>query len=140
MLIEAHKKNWTKQYSELLYWTSNEQFKSKKDLPFEKVSKITSACLTIYFKVIIRQNETQCFTYSIYTEQDSKNTASPEARDYLKLLSYIYMMELLFIYTTRRLHRRSLRLPTRRKWAQSGYLCTTRSTAQAGADAGISWS
>ena len=33
---------------------------------------------------------------------------------------------------TRRLHRRSLRLPTRRKWAQSGYLCTTPSTAQAG--------
>ena len=41
---------------------------------------------------------------------------------------------------TRRLHRRSLRLPTRRKWAQSGYLCTTPSTAQAGADAGFSWS
>ena len=41
---------------------------------------------------------------------------------------------------TRRLHKRSLRLPTRRKWAQSGYLCTTPSTAQAGADAGISWS
>ena len=41
---------------------------------------------------------------------------------------------------TRRLHRSSLRLPTRRKWAQSGYLCTTPSTAQAGADAGISWS
>ena len=41
---------------------------------------------------------------------------------------------------TRRLHRRSLRLPTRRKWAQSGYLCTTPSTAQAGPDAGISWS
>ena len=41
---------------------------------------------------------------------------------------------------TRRLHRRSLRLPTRRKWVQSGYLCTTPSTAQAGADAGISWS
>ena len=41
-------------------------------------------------------------------------------------------------YETRRLHRRSLRLPTRRKWAQSGYLCTTPSTAQAGADAGIS--
>ena len=40
---------------------------------------------------------------------------------------------------TRRLHRRSLRLPTRRKWAQSGYLCTTPSKAQAGADAGISW-
>ena len=39
--------------------------------------------------------------------------------------------------TTRRLHRRSLRLPTRRKWAQSGYLCTTPSTAQAGADAGF---
>ena len=41
---------------------------------------------------------------------------------------------------TRRLHRRSLRLPTRRKWAQSGYLCPTPSTAQAVADAGISWS
>ena len=38
---------------------------------------------------------------------------------------------------TRRLHRRSLRLPTRRKWAQSRYLCTTPSTAQAGADAGF---
>ena len=36
---------------------------------------------------------------------------------------------------TRRLRRRSLRLPTRRKWAQSGYLGTT---AQAGADADIS--
>ena len=45
-----------------------------------------------------------------------------------------------FSLQTRRLHRRSLRLPTRRKWAQSGYLCTTPSTAQAGADAGISWS
>ena len=43
-------------------------------------------------------------------------------------------------YLTRRLHRRSLRLPARRKWGQSGYLCTTPSTAQAGADAGISWS
>ena len=41
---------------------------------------------------------------------------------------------------TRRLHRRSLRLPTRRKWAQSGYLCSTPSTAHAEADAGISWS
>ena len=38
---------------------------------------------------------------------------------------------------TRRLHRRSLRLPTRKKWAQSGYLCTTPSTAHAEADAGI---
>ena len=27
-----------------------------------------------------------------------------------------------------------------KKMAQSGYLCTTPSTAQAGADAGISWS
>ena len=41
---------------------------------------------------------------------------------------------------TRRLHRRSLRRPTRRKWTQSGYLCTTPSTAHAEADAGISWS
>ena len=52
----------------------------------------------LYFKVIIRQNETQYFTYSIYTEQESENTASPEARDYLKLLSYIYTVELLYIY------------------------------------------
>ena len=52
----------------------------------------------LYFKVIIRQNETQYFTYSMYTEQDSENTASPEARDYLTQLSYIYMMELLYIY------------------------------------------
>ena len=38
---------------------------------------------------------------------------------------------------TIRLYKRSLRLPTRRKWAQSRYLGTT---AQAGADADISWS
>ena len=49
----------------------------------------------LYLKVIIRQNETQYFTYSIYTEQNTENTASPEARDCLKLLSYIYMMEIL---------------------------------------------
>ena len=36
--------------------------------------------------------------------------------------------------STRRLHRRSLRLPTRSKSAQTGHLCTT---AQAGADPGI---
>ena len=47
VLIEAHKKNWTKQHSELFYWTSNKQFKRKMDLPLEKVSKITSASLTI---------------------------------------------------------------------------------------------
>ena len=35
---------------------------------------------------------------------------------------------------TRRLQRRSLRLPTRSKSAQTGHLCTT---AQAGADPGI---
>ena len=44
-----------------------------------------------------------------------------------------------FIYysklnSTRRLQRRSLRLPTRSKSAQTGHLCTT---AQAGADPGI---
>ena len=33
----------------------------------------------LYFKVTIRQNETQYFTYSIYTELESENTASPEA-------------------------------------------------------------
>ena len=51
----------------------------------------------LYFKVIIRQNETQYFTYIICSEQESENTASPEARDYLKLLSYIYMMEILYM-------------------------------------------
>ena len=49
----------------------------------------------LHFKVIIRQNETQYYTYSIYTEQESENTASSETRDYLKLLSYIYMMKTL---------------------------------------------
>ena len=42
-----------------------------------------------------------------------------------------------YFIKARRLHRRSLRLPTRRKWAQFGYLGTT---AQAGADADIFWS
>ena len=40
----------------------------------------------------------------------------------------------LFKIKTRRLQRRSLRLPTRSKSAQTGHLCTT---AQAGADPGI---
>ena len=39
-----------------------------------------------------------------------------------------------FIRNTRRLQRRSLRLPTRSKSEQTGHLCTT---AQAGADPGI---
>ena len=40
----------------------------------------------------------QYFTYSIQyaTEQESENTASPEARNYLKLLGNIYMMEILY--------------------------------------------
>ena len=52
----------------------------------------------------------------------------------------VVLLGIRFYCKTRRLHRRSLRLPTRRKRAQSGYLCTTPSTAQAGADVGISWS
>ena len=40
----------------------------------------------------------------------------------------------LILITTRRLQRRSLRLPTRSKSAQTGHLCTT---VQAGADPGI---
>ena len=40
----------------------------------------------LYFKVIIKQNEAQKFTYNIYKEQESEDTASPETRDYLKLL------------------------------------------------------
>ena len=67
------------------------------------MNKIRQAVETInfrlYFKDIIRQNiETQYFTYSVYAEQESENTASPKARDYLKLLNYIYLMELLDIY------------------------------------------
>ena len=46
-MIQPHKKNETKQHAELLYLTSNGQFKSKMNLPLEKVSKITSASLTI---------------------------------------------------------------------------------------------
>ena len=46
MLVEAHKKNYTKQHSELFYWTSNGQFRSKMDLCLGKVSKITSASQT----------------------------------------------------------------------------------------------
>ena len=30
----------------------------------------------LYLKIIIRQNETQYFTYSMYTEQERENTAS----------------------------------------------------------------
>ena len=53
MLIEAHKINRTKQHSELLYQAFNGQlqFKSKMDLPLEKVGKITSASLTILPKL-----------------------------------------------------------------------------------------
>ena len=66
------------------------------------MNKIRQAVETVnfrlYFKDIIRQNiETQYFTYSVYAEQGSENTASPKARDYLKLLNYIYLMELLDI-------------------------------------------
>ena len=46
MLTETHKKNWAGQHSELLYWTSNGQFKSKMNLPLEKVSKIPLGTLT----------------------------------------------------------------------------------------------
>ena len=46
MLTETHKKNWAGQHSELLYWTSNGQFKSKMNLPLEKVSKIPLGALT----------------------------------------------------------------------------------------------
>ena len=40
LLAKTHNKNWAEQHSELLYWTSNGKFKSKMDLPLEKVSKI----------------------------------------------------------------------------------------------------
>ena len=34
----------------------------------------------LYFKVIIRQNETQYFTCSIYTEQESENSVTGSER------------------------------------------------------------
>ena len=49
--------------------------------------------------------------------------------DLLEAEKQIFEWKAHILRSTRRLHRRSLRLPTRRKWAQSGYLCTTPSTA-----------
>ena len=46
MLTETRKKNWAGQHLELLYWTPKEQFKSKMNLPLEKVSKIPLGALT----------------------------------------------------------------------------------------------
>ena len=46
VLVKTHKQNLAGQHSELLYWTSNGQFKSKMDLPLEKISKITCGALT----------------------------------------------------------------------------------------------
>ena len=46
MWTETHKKNWADQHSELLYYTSNGQFKSKMNLPLEKVGKIPLGALT----------------------------------------------------------------------------------------------
>ena len=51
MLIESHEINRAKQHSELLYQASNGQFKSKMDLPLEKVAKITPASPTILPKL-----------------------------------------------------------------------------------------
>ena len=65
---------------------------------------VESVNFRLYFKVIIRQNETRYFNYiqgicrALCAEQESENTASPKARDYLKRLNYIYLMELLDIY------------------------------------------
>ena len=48
--VETHKKNYRSANIQNCYnWTSNGQFKSKIDLPFEKVSKITCGALTIEF-------------------------------------------------------------------------------------------
>ena len=63
----------------------------------------------LYFKVIIRQNKTQYFTYSIYTEQESENTASPEREAFQDFITFLTCLHeiicefiLNFIYT--RLH------------------------------------
>ena len=40
--------NWAGQHSEFLYWSSDGQFKSKMNLPLEKVSKIPLGALTRY--------------------------------------------------------------------------------------------
>ena len=57
VLTETHKNNWAGQHSELSYWASNGQFKSKVNLPLEKVSKIPLGALT----------KTQELIMSIYT-------------------------------------------------------------------------
>ena len=66
-----------------------------------------------------------------------KETTETEVLYICFLCIYIYPA---YVYDvlklTRRLQRRSLRLPTRSKSAQTGHLCTT-ATAQAGADPGI---
>ena len=71
--------------------------KNRDILQFKIVNKARQAVKTenfrLYFKVIIRQNETQYFT-------EKENTVSSEAIDYLKLLSYIYIMEM-FILTNK---------------------------------------
>ena len=46
MLTETHQKNSAGQHSELFYWTSYGQFKSKMNLPLDKVSKIPRGALT----------------------------------------------------------------------------------------------
>ena len=47
VLTETYKKNWAGQHSELLNWIMNGQFKSKMNLPLEKVGKIPLGALTI---------------------------------------------------------------------------------------------
>ena len=63
VLTETYKKNWAGQHSELLNWISNGQFKSKMNLPLEKVSKIPLGALTIGVTIQIN-DETEEFTFT----------------------------------------------------------------------------
>ena len=64
VLTETHKKNWAGKHSELLYWKSNGQFKSKMNLPLEKVSKIPLGALTN--SIVNKIGNTLCFFDSEY--------------------------------------------------------------------------
>ena len=88
---------------------------------------VDKVCVTIYLTSFTKLSVRGTDIYSIVFIR----------RKYLTPCSfsdYISIIILFYYIITRRLQRRSLRLPTRSKSAQTGHLCTT---AQAGADPGI---
>ena len=74
--------------------------------------------------------------YKKYAKRVPKNFEQFQTCDFPQKLEKLEQIcgQAAVLKKTRRLQRRSLRLPTRSKSAQTGHLCTT---AQAGADPGI---